>query len=136
MVKIVVSCLKLFGGIGVYTGDVVLARDYYLDFAEMLDEGLYPLHNLVWIGIYRNGEGICGYTGGMINFGYNEIEVLGSSAEPMELHLFISNVAGYVIDEGVVFSDGETIGYSEDQKLPITVSPGEAVDGESVKIEF
>ena len=72
----------------------------------------------------------------MINFGYNEIEVLGSSAEPMELHLFISNVAGYAIDEGVVFSDGETIGYSEDQKLPITVSPGEAVDGESVKIEF
>lgn len=136
MVKTVVSCLKLFGGIGVYTGDVVLARDYYLDFAEMLDEGLYPLHNLVWIGIYSNGTGICGYTSGMINFGYNEIEVLGSSAEPMELHVFISNVAGYVIDEDVVFSDGETICYYEDQMLPITVSPGEAVDGESVKIEF
>ena len=136
MVKTVVSCLKLFGGIGVYTGDVVLARDYYLYYAEMLDEEMFPLHNLVWIGLYRNEAGICGYTGGMTNFGYNEIEVLGSSAEPMKLHEFIASVAEYVIDEDVVLNDGETIGCSEDQKLPITVSPGEAVYGESVKIEF
>lgn len=136
MVKTVVSCLKLFGGIGVYTGDVVLSRDYYMDFAEMLDDGLFPLHNLVWIGLYRNESGICGYTGGMINLGYNEIEVLGSSAEPMELHEFIASVAAYVIDEDVVLGDGETIGFSEKQKLPITVSPGEAVEGDSIKIEF
>lgn len=136
MVKVVVSCLKLFGGIGVYTGDVVLARDYYLDFAEMMDDGQFPLHNLVWIGLYGSEEGMSGYTGGMINLGYNEIEVLNSRAKPMELHEFIASVATYVITEDVVLGDGETIGYSENQKLPITVGPGEAVDGESVKIKF
>ncbi len=136
MVKVVVSCLKLFGGIGVYTGDVVLQRDYYLDFAEMMDDGQFPLHNLVWIGLYGNEKGMSGYTGGMINLGYNEIEVLNSRVKPMELHEFIASVAMYVIMEGVVLGDGETIGYSETQKLPITVGPGKAVDGESVKIEF
>lgn len=136
LVKVVVSCLKLFGGIGVYTGDVVLSREYYLDFSEMLDEGLFPLHNLVWIGLYGNEAGISGYTNGMINLGYNEIEVLNSRAKPMEIHEFIAGVAAYVITEDVVLNDGETIGFSEDQKLPITVGPGEAVDGDSVKIDF
>lgn len=136
LVKVVVSCLKLFGGIGVYTGDVVMARDFYLDFAEMLDEGLFPLHNLVWVGLYRGKAGMCGYTGGMINLGYNEIEVIDSDAEPMEIHEFIASVASYVINEDVILGDGETIGFSENQKLPITVGPGEAVEGESVKIEF
>lgn len=136
MVKVVVSCLKLFGGIGVYTGDVVLSREYYLDCSEMMDEGLFPLYNLVWIGLYGNEADGNGYTNGMINLGYNEIEVLNSRAKPMEIHEFIASVATYVIMEDVVLNDGETIGFSEEQKIPITVGPGEAVDGDSVKIEF
>lgn len=136
MVKVVVSCLKLFGGIGVYTGDVVLSREYYLDFAEMMDDGLFPLHNLVWIGMFGDETGTSGYTNGMINLGYNEIEVVKSREKPMKIHEFIASVAAYVITEDVVFNDGETIGFSEEQKLPITVGPGIAVDGESVKIEF
>nr|WP_304430429.1 DUF4261 domain-containing protein [uncultured Acetatifactor sp.] len=36
----------------------------------------------------------------------------------------------------MVLHDGETIGFSEDQKLPITKSGGVAVEGDSLKIEF
>ena len=32
--------------------------------------------------------------------------------------------------------DGETIGFSEEQKLPITISEGVSVEGESIKISY
>ncbi|WP_208025574.1 DUF4261 domain-containing protein [Niastella caeni] len=34
------------------------------------------------------------------------------------------------------FKDGETIGYTEDQKIKITSSKGVFVDGESFKLEM
>ncbi|THU38503.1 DUF4261 domain-containing protein [Niastella caeni] len=36
----------------------------------------------------------------------------------------------------VNFKDGETIGYTEDQKIKITSSKGVFVDGESFKLEM
>lgn len=140
LVKTVSSCCGLFDAIGIYTGSVVLERDFYMDFAEMAEDDVFPLYNLVWFGLYNGkavGEsGMCGYTEGMRNFGYDEIEVIGSEAGPEDLVEFLSNVAEYVITEEVVLNDGETIGFSEDQKLPITRSGGVAVEGDSLKIEF
>lgn len=141
IVKIDYSCFKLFGGIGVYTGDVVYEREHYMKLAKaFLDDDMFPIYNLVWFGLYRGDaigkSGVCGYTGGMRNFGYDEIEVIGSNASPKELQEFLADIAGYVISEKVVLNDGETIGFSEEQKLPITKSAGVAVQGSTLKIEF
>ena len=45
------------------------------------------------------------------------------------------DVTVYVISEDVVLQDGETIGFTEEQKLSITCSEGVAVDGMSLKID-
>ena len=42
----------------------------------------------------------------------------------------------YVLCDDVLLKDGETIGFTEDEKLPITRSKGEAVEGDSIKIAF
>ena len=102
----------------------------------MLEEELFPIYNLVWIGLYNDKDGLCAYTGGMRYFGYDEMEVLGSQADAQTLYEFLSDIANYVITADVVLRDGETIGFSEDQKLPITKSKGVAVAGDSLKIEF
>jgi hypothetical protein len=41
-----------------------------------------------------------------------------------------------VLECDVVLNDGETIGFSEEQKLQITVSPGIALPGDTIKIEY
>ena len=79
---------------------------------------------------------MCGYTEGLTAFGKDEIEVLNTQAQPGELRGFLGDIAYYLITEDVTLRDGETIGFSEDQRLPITRSAGAAVDGMSLKIGF
>lgn len=136
LVKLTACACQQAGAIGVYANDTVYPVDYYLHFAGMLKEDLFPIFNLVWIGIYKDKKGFCAYTNGLSNFGYDEIEVLNSGAEPGELHDFLVDISNYVITENVVLQDGETIGFSDEEKLPITKSRGVAVRGESLKIAF
>ena len=136
LVKAVVSACKQEGVLGIYTGDVVLEPRDYLTFAEKINEGEFPITNLVWVGLHNNEKGLCSYTAGMRNFGYDEMEVLNSSAEPMELLDFLTSIANYVILEDVILQDGETIGFTVDQKCAITKSKGFAVEGDSLKIEY
>ena len=136
LVKAVVSACKQKGVLGIYTGDVVLEPTYYLKFAEKINEDEFPITNLVWIGLHSNEKGLCGYTAGMRNFGYDEMEVLNSSAEPIELIDLLTSIANYVILEDEILQDGETIGFTADQEFAITKSKGVAVEGDSLKIEY
>lgn len=136
LVKTVVCACKQEGVLGIYTGDTVLEPEYYLHFAGMLEEGLFPIYNLIWLGLHRSDKGLCGYTAGMRNFGYDEMEVLDSAHDPDDLLDFLASITNYVITEDVILQDGETIGFSADQRLPITKSPGVAVEGDSLKIEY
>ncbi len=136
LVKLTACACQQAGAIGVYANDTVYPADYYLHFAGMLKEDLFPIFNLVWIGLYNDKNGLCAYTNGLNDFGYDEIEVLNSSASPSDLHDFLSDIANYVITENVLLLDGETIGFTVEQKLPITKSRGVAVYGDSLKIAF
>lgn len=115
---------------------MVYAPDYYLRVSGMLEEDMFPIYNLVWIGLYNSKNGLCAYTGGMRYFGYDEMEVLDSQTDAETLHGLLSDIANCVITADVILRDGETIGFSEEQKLPITKSKGVAVEGDSLKIDF
>lgn len=136
MVKIVAACCKQQGVLGVYGNQTVYQPEFYLDFSAMLKQGMFPLYNLVFFGMYKSAKGICGYTCGMNYLGYDEIEIIDSSAKPEQLNRFLVDTAAYVINENVILRDGETIGFSAEQKLPITKSRGVAVKGDSLKIGF
>lgn len=135
-VKLCAACLKQPGALGVYTSGTVFQPEFYLEAAEMLRDGGLPILNLVFLGLYRSEGGMNGYTYGMNAFGKDEIEILDSKAAPAELRNFLYRVAGYVLEYDVTLLDGETIGFSEDQKFSISRSAGVAVDGDSLKIQF
>ena len=46
------------------------------------------------------------------------------------------NISSYIVQEGSVLQDGETLGYTAEQKLPKKLSQGVAVEGQSLKIGF
>ena len=102
----------------------------------MMKQGMFPLFNLVWFGLYRIDKGFSGYTSGLAALGKDEIEVIDSQANPNDLATFLSDIANYVLEYDVTLKDGETIGFSAEQKLPITRSRGVMVQGMSLKIGF
>lgn len=135
-VKLVCAACRQEGVLGIYANGTVYDPDFYLGYGGLLREEELPLPDLVWVGIYRDEEGLNAYTDGLSAFGKDELEVLSSGAAPGELRGFLYDVADYVIEQDAVLFDGETIGTSEEEKLPITRSAGVWHDGMTLKIRY
>ena len=76
------------------------------------------------------------YTYGMDTFGKDEMEVLDVDAEPKEVYDFLTSLVSYVLEYDAVLQDGETIGFSEDDKHTITRSKGVSLEGMTLKISY
>lgn len=137
-VKAVDASLAQEGVLAVYTDGAVFQPEFYHDFAAMMQDGELPLPDLVWFGLARDDERIGVYTFGLRKFGKEEMEVFVEEgrADFGALRDFLMNMAAYVVEGDVVLHDGETIGYSAEQKLAITRSKGIALDGYTIKIEY
>ena len=135
-VKLVCAACRQRGTLGVYANGTVYQPEFYLNAAQPMEDGELPLLDLVWMGLYRREEGLCGYTDGLAAFGKEEIEVLDTQAAPGDLHSFLLDLASYVLEEDVTFHDGGTIGFTEGQYLPISRSAGVWHDGMTLKIPY
>ena len=72
------------------------------------------------------------------DFGYSSvyrIPVLDLVGPPMRNTVCL-NLVYYVLDGDVVLRDGETLGFTADQKLPITRGQGVSLDGITLKIGY
>lgn len=91
----------------------------------------------IFIGLYGSEEGSSAYTIGLEQFNKMELEILNSEHEPADLHAFLCNICDYLISQKVTLQDGETIGFSAEEKLSITRSPAVAgVAEETLKIDY
>ncbi len=45
-------------------------------------------------------------------------------------------IVGYILEEGAVLKDGQTIGFRENQMYKITLIPAIAMEGESLKLSI
>ncbi|MCI8360818.1 MAG: DUF4261 domain-containing protein [Clostridiales bacterium] len=125
--KLLACCCKQKNATGVYTSGVVFEPRFYEGFADMMKEDELPIFNWIWFGLYRGKDGVCGYTYGMDVFGKDEMEVLDADAEPAEVRDFLASLVSYVLACDVTLLDGETIGFSEEDKHAITRSEGAAL---------
>jgi len=135
-VKIASTCLKAPNALGLYARNTVWLPEQYLRAAEPLKRGEFPLTGLVFIGLYQNEKGVSAWTSGLCAFGKEELEVINSGHSPQEVYGLLANLSGYLIEQGAVFHTGETVGYTADQKLPLTLSDGVALEGQTMKIGF
>ena len=134
--KAMAVCCKQKYATGVYTSGVVFEPRFYEGLADMLKKDELPIFNWVWFGLYRSEGGLNGYTYGMDVFGKEEIEVLNTDAEPEELRDFLASLASYVLACDVTLQDGETIGFSTDDKHTITRSPGVSLPAEQMTLKI
>ena len=134
--KAMAVCCKQKYATGVYTSGVVFEPRFYEGLADMMKEDELPIFNWIWFGLYRSEGGLNGYTYGMDVFGKDEMEVLNANAEPGDLRDFLASLASYVLACDVTLKDGETIGFSADDKHTITRSPGISLPEEQMTLKI
>ena len=134
--KVVAICCRQKYATGVYTSGVVFEPQFYEGFADMLKGDKLPIFNWIWFGLWRNEKGLNGYTYGMEAFGKDEMEVLDTDADPYDLLDFLASLASYVLENDVELHDGETIGFTADDKRAITRSPGVGLPEEQMTLKI
>ena len=135
--KLVCACLADDNALGIYTSGTVFAPDFYQDMCNALRHGELPIMAWIFIGLYGDEGGSNAYTIGLEQFNKMELEILASRHEPNALFTFLCGICDYLIANDITLHDGETIGFSEDEKLAITRSPRVAgVAEETLKIAY
>ncbi|WP_172253673.1 DUF4261 domain-containing protein [Saccharibacillus deserti] len=134
--QVLCSLLKQEHALALYRSPMVMPTEAYVRNAMLLKEGELPVQLWVFVGLYEEEQGVSSYTVGLRNFGHEEIEVLRSSHDLVDVFELTFRVTGYIVDCGATLMDGETIGFSEDQRLLLQLSPGIAVEGQSIKIGY
>lgn len=111
--------------LGVYWGNATLLvpKQLFIEFTtKILPQGL-PLD--IWID-FRVGwfeEKISsGFTTGLEALGHMEFEVVKCPEKPSELRERFQNLARYVIENGSVIKDGDTIGNDDNERIKIVYS--------------
>ena len=135
-VKLLAACCRQESAAGIYTSGVVFQPEFYDAMAGMMNEDELPIFNWIWFGLYRTENGISGYTYGLRTFGREEIEVLNAEAEPGDVRDFLANLVSYQLECDVRLKDGETIGFSENDRHTISLSEGVALPGMTLKVSY
>jgi hypothetical protein len=112
--------------LGVYWGNaaLVISPQLFREFAvQMLPQGL-PLY--IWID-FRVGPGkdgkTAGFTHGMKWLGHMDFETLNSNESPGELRERMFELCCYVIENGPVINDGDTVGQDAQERIRVVYSP-------------
>lgn len=136
--KVIFSILSTSKSIGVYQGSqtLLIPRKQYLDFHNDIKNNEIPIPLWIYIGIRKTEIGNSIYTFGLKDFNKLELEIINSKSSLDEIHTFILNIASYVIKKNIALKDGETIGFTADQKILIKQSEGKYLEGDTLKLFY
>jgi hypothetical protein len=136
--KVICSLLRTTTSIGVYKGNqsLLIPKEHYLIEAELMSDDYLPLNIWIYFGLRTTEKGQSGYTYGLTEFNRREMEVLNSPKSFDDIRTFLFNITHYVLDYDVIFKDGQTCGLSEEERIPISISKGKFVAGDTLKLAY
>lgn len=136
--KVLCSILFTSESIRIYQGNqtLLIPKNQYLYYFETIKNERIPVPLWIYIGIRPTEQGNSIYTYGMKDFNKLEMEIINSKLEMEELYNYVLNISSYVIQNNIAFKSGETLGYTENQKILITTSKGIFVEGTTLKFEM
>jgi len=136
--KVLYSILKTSDCIGIYQGSqtLLIPKNQYLEYFQTLKDSQAPVPLWIYIGIRKADSKNSLYTFGLKDFNKKEIEIIDSQLDIEQIYNFLMNICAYVIQSNINFTNGETLGYTQDQKINITCSKGIFVDEETLKLEM
>lgn len=133
----VVSALLDDNALAVYRGGTLLARNTYRVLARGASREAPPAWLWVDMRITRSERGIAVATLGLTRFGLLEIETRDVLRDSSEVFDLIRAMASYLIKNGAVIEDGETVGDSTDDNIVVRKAPSFRNEGETVyRVEY
>lgn len=122
LTRLTASVAKATNALGIYwgSGTLVQSPEYFINECIELDPNYLPLD--LWIDFrveQQPGDKYNIITTGMDAFGHMEIEIINSSQPPFDSFEFAFNVGNYLLKNGPVINDGDTIGGDENQKIQV-----------------
>ena len=101
-------------------GALIIPKPIFIEFAlDVLPEGA-PLYIWVDFRVGQDGNSMSsGFTQGMEALGHKEIEVTKAPESVPELRERLYALAGYLVENGPVINDGDTIGEDESEKIKV-----------------
>jgi hypothetical protein len=126
--------------IGAYWGNatLVIPKDIFIRFAkEVLPHGP-PIHLWVDFRIWKESEdSSSGFTTGMAALGHMEFEAQTVPEAPGDLYDRLLALAGYVIENGPVIKDGDTIGEDAYERIRVIYSKSKyGHEGQVMRLEY
>jgi Domain of unknown function (DUF4261) len=100
------------------------SREVFEDFCENISEEHVPVPVWLRFQLVRASEDELGlYTLGMDQFGLMNLEVDRCKMDVQDLFEFVSNLAHYLIQQGPIIADGNTVGGSEEERILVRHRP-------------
>ena len=109
---------------GVYWGNAtqVISSEAFRELADVIKDDALPF--LLWVS-YRIGsdkKGSSGFTTGMASLGHMEIEAVNTPEEPKGLYDRLLGLTDYLLTNGPIIVDGNTIGEDEHERIKVVYS--------------
>ena len=121
LTKIVAAVCVVAPAVEVYWGaaTVVHSPEVFVAQAREMTEEVLPLYLWIQFAVSVREEKTTLRTHGMASLGFMEMEIVESSHPPVEVVGFAFNICHYLLDNGPILGDGQTIGMSATQKVPV-----------------
>ncbi len=134
--RLISSVLRTTDAIGVFNGEqsLLIPKHLYLQQAEQMSSTTLPVNLWVHFGLRTQGGLNNGYTYGLRTFVKEEMEILNSDEDIYQIFELLVHTTQYVLLDNVTFKPGQTLGFTQQQKLKIGYSAGNFVDGNSFKL--
>ena len=126
--------------LGVYWGDatLVVPSALYQDMArEILPDGL-PLYLWIDFRVGKNEDGTTsGFTVGLEGLGHKEFETDNATDDVGTLRERLFNLAIYVLENGPVIKDGNTVGADENEKIQVVYGKSRfGLEGTVMRLDY
>jgi hypothetical protein len=104
----------------------------FMEMARTASRDDLPL--LIWIGFHpvRNEAGASVFTTGLDAFDLMDLEVRDSKHEPSVILERLLDLAAYCILTGKPLKDGDTVGHSDAERIPVKHVPSAFIPGRMV----
>lgn len=128
LTRLVSAVLRATDGIGVYWGTAahVVRADVFDGIAHQSAEDSLPVALWVDFRVFAcdaDDDRSALFTVGLSAFGLMELEIAPSDKPPGDLRELGMTVASYLIENGAVLGDGDTVGATEGQRVVVRHAP-------------
>lgn len=113
---------------GVYWGNatLIVPKAIFIEFAKQVLPLGPPLH--IWVDFrvgWETKQMSAGFTKGMAALGHMEFETKACPEKPSDLMERFVGLCGYVLENGPVIKDGDTVGQDENERIRVVYSDSE-----------